>query len=117
MGFGAQVVYTLSMVSGGTLTSVALDLGRSWAKTYLEVPTMTSGDVYVQGAFSAAGPFRRISIDNGNTSSVQADFIIKSSVSQRFVPIPVSAFRFIKIENSSGVSQTTTIFNIICGDC
>lgn len=50
MGYGAISVFTATMASGGTLSN-GFDLGRSWNRVYLRVPTMNSGaDIFIQGS-------------------------------------------------------------------
>jgi len=113
MSHGLVSVFTKDVASGVTLTS-SFDLGRGFRRVYLEVPTMASGSLYVQ-ASSDDSTFRRVMIDNGNTSTVQQTFVVDSSVTARMVPIP-AGFRYYKIENTSGATDTTTTFNIICSD-
>lgn len=115
MGHGAGIPFSVSIASNVTLSS-ALDLGRVWNNVYLRVPTMASGDIYIQASPDNSAAFVRICRPQGNTATVHTDFLIGSAVTQRIVPIPIAGCRYIKIESSSGTTQVTTTFQVICGD-
>ena len=72
MSYGPVVIFANSMASAGTLTSGS-DLGKSWNKVYLEVPTMNSAaEIYIQASTNNS-TFRRV--------QVVADLIKSYSVS------------------------------------
>ena len=116
MSYGPQSVFTLTLASAATRTTSYADLGRAWKRMYLEVPTCASGNFHIQAAATADGTYRRIAVDNGNTATAQLDFVVKSTVSQRIVPVPAGGVRFVKVENDTGVDNVQLTFNIICGD-
>jgi hypothetical protein len=113
MGYGPAISFNYELTSGATLGS-ALDLGRAWEKVYLKVPTMASGDLFIHGSEDSSSTFKRVCVDNLNTSTAQIDFKIPSSVTNRIVPIP-NYFRYIKIESSSGCTDVTSVFKVIVG--
>lgn len=96
------------MTSGATL-SAELDLAKPYEKMYLAVPTMASGSLFVQVAHNTAQTYRRVQSTSGT------DFSINSAATQRVIAIP-SGFRYMKIENSSGATDVTTVFQVICSD-
>lgn len=108
-------VFTASLTSGATLSD-EVDIGQSWGKVYLQIPTMASGSLYVHASPETGGTFTRVVEEKFNTATAHADFVINSSVTQRIVPIPVHGCRFLKIENTSGATDVTTTFKIICSD-
>lgn len=113
MGYGPFTYFETSIQSNVTLGS-AIDLGRAWEKCYLFVPSMASGDVFIQAAEKLDGTFKRVCVDMGNTSTAQMDFKIPSTVTNRVVPIP-NYLRFIKVESSSGTTDVTTTFRVFVG--
>jgi len=112
MSTGLHKPYTsvLELTSGATLTSSA-NLGRTYRRVYLEVPTMASGDLYIHASIDGTN-FKRVTEADPNQGT---DFIIASAVTNRIVPIP-AGFQYYKIENSSGATDTTTVFNIVGSD-
>lgn len=116
MAHGVVRVYQATMTSGATLSS-AIDLSpRTWNTVYLQVPTMASGDLYIQASPSATGTFNRVMHMRESTGTATIHtFVIGSSASQRMIPIP-TGIQFMKIENSSGATDVVTTFNIICSD-
>lgn len=44
------------------------------------------------------------------------EFLIDSSITQAMIHIPIDGYRYVKIENSSGCTDVTTTYKIICGD-
>lgn len=115
MGHGLNTVYYKTMTSG-TTTSSGFDLGRAFQNVYLEIPTMASGtDFYIQGS-SDGTTFRRLMHPAANSSSVQVHtFVIGSAATNRMVPIP-NAFRYFRVELSTAMTDTVSVFKIICGD-
>jgi hypothetical protein len=115
MSYGPQVVYTVSMASGGTSTA-ALDIARSYKTIYLERPTFGTGaNLFIQAAPTLTGTYRRIFNPALNSSTVGINvFQILSAASNGFVPIP-NGVRFLKIESSETIDNGAT-FNLICSD-
>lgn len=116
MGHGFFTRYVTTMASGGTLTG-QVDLGRAFAKVYLEVPSMTSNtQLHIQAAAEQGGTFRRVKQWNVASANVSADFAIASSVSGgALVPIP-PGLQYVKVEATATVDNGAT-FKIICSDC
>lgn len=110
-----QASYIKTMLSGITLTTDAVDLGSSFRKVYLDIPTKGIGDIYIQGAAFANGTFKRVCRDQVNTTTTHTDFMIASGITSRIVPVQAEGIRFLKIEHSSG-STGDIIYNIICGE-
>jgi hypothetical protein len=115
MSYGPFAVFTVSMASGGTLSTYA-DLKRGWANIFLEIPTMTSNtQYYIQGAFSPTDTFRRIKHVVVQTNSIQTNtFTIHSSVTNGLVPMPAGMICF-KVETTSTIDNGCT-FRLICSD-
>lgn len=113
MSYGPNRYFIVTMTSGA-LSSTSADLTRSFKQVYLEIPTMASGSLFIL-ASADGSTYRRVMIDNGNTSTVHATFTVNSSITQRIVPIP-PGFRFYKVESTSGATDVVTQFNIICSD-
>lgn len=106
------VIFTSTLASL-VCTGSSIYVGYAFDKVYLQVPTMASGDVYVQG--SADGTtFNRIVKEQGNTTTVHADFKIGSATTQRVVPIPAAGIPYLKVENSSGCTNVVTTYKFIC---
>jgi len=105
-----QSVFSVNVASGITLSS-GLDLGISWRRIYLEVPTMASGSLYVQAASKLDSTYRRVVHNSSMT-----DFSINSALSQKVVPVPADGLRFVKVESSSGCTDVITTYKFICGD-
>lgn len=95
------------MASGATL-STAVNLQALYEKVYLEVPTMASGSLYIQGS-SDGSIYRRITQE----ATPASDFEINSAATQRMIAIP-PYFQHYKVESSSGATDTTTTFKFIC---
>lgn len=113
MGHGVYRKFesAFTLTSGSTLSSDFV-LDRAYKNVYLEVPTMASGSLFVQVALTATDTYRRVTepIPNQDT-----DFAIDSASTQRLVQIP-GGFQAYKLESSSGATDTTTVFNVICSD-
>lgn len=111
--YGAAPYFTVDLTSGATETS-SLDLGAGWDHAKIAVPTMASGSLYIHGSYDNTTFFRMVSgVQTTNVSDGET-LVIDSSCTQRIVPIPLAGCRYIKIESSSGATDTTTVFNIIC---
>lgn len=108
MASNKTFVYSVSMTSGQTL-STELNLSKPYEKMYLAVPTMASGSLFIQAAVESAGTYRRVQ------SVAGTDFSINSAATQRLIALPVG-YQFLKIENSSGATDVTTVFKIVCAD-
>lgn len=104
-----QTVFTTSLASNVTLGN-SVDLGHSWRFVNLEIPTAASGDFQVYGS-SDNSIFRPIH----SVSSVTA-FNIPSACTQRIVEVPAGGIRYLKVRNTSGCTDVTTVYKFIVGD-
>lgn len=113
MGYGPGAVYTVTMASGGTLTS-ELNLQRTWKKVYLD-PTGAESEVRVQAAATSGGTFRQVYHPSINSSTVGANiFKIPSAASGGLIEIP-AGLKILKIETTATVANGLT-FTLICAD-
>ncbi len=113
MAHGVHAVFPVSMSSGATLSD-AVDIGRSYRKMHIDLPSSPSGSVYVHVAVSAAATYRRIGESEPNHDTA---FVINSSVAANGGVFNIPAgYRHMKIENTSGVTDATTVINVICAD-
>ena len=117
MSYGVVRGYIGTMATGATLTSSFNLSERSWTIVYIDIPSMASGtDIYIQGAASSGGPFRRIHHPVLNAATFESNtFVIGSSCTNRLVLIP-TGLRFLKIEQSTAMTDTASVFNLICSD-
>jgi hypothetical protein len=115
MSYGPHAVFTASMASGGTLTTIA-NLTRGWANIFLEVPTLTSNtQIHVQGAFTTTDTFRRVKSVVVQTNSIQTNtFAIASGATNALIPLPAGMICY-KVETTATVDDGAT-FRIICSD-
>lgn len=108
--------YFSTTINATATESGIINLGRTWDRVALEVPTTPSAsDFFIQASVSSGGTFRRVTQRIPNTVSVQGfDFKISSLVTNRIVPIP-NNFQFLKVEASTA-NTSTLAFNVICRD-
>lgn len=105
--------FTISMASGGTLTS-ALDLQGNWTNVYLQIPPITNTVFAIKASDSATGTFARVKHPAINSSTLTAnDYLIASTATNCVVPIPVG-LRFVKVETEIAVADGAT-FKVLCG--
>jgi hypothetical protein len=94
---------------------------------YLVVPTMTSGyatastPIWIQGSADNVTFYRMTNSEMTNNTLVAGinDFVVASSVSQRIVPLPALAVRYLRLEVSGTVTNptgqtNTNAFKLIC---
>ena len=113
MGVGAHRPYQVSMASGASLTT-SVDLGRAWAKVYLD-PTGAASEVRLQAAQILDGTFRQVYHPSINSSTAGANiFKIPSSVSGGLIELP-AGLQHIKLETTAAVANGVT-FKLICSD-
>lgn len=112
MSFGEPKIYTVSMASDATLSS-QIPIGAAYQNFALVIPTMTSGtDVYIQGATTDGGTFRRIYYKATGSAPVACH--VGSAVSQAFVNLNANLPGYVKIELSTAMTATPATFNIVC---
>ena len=97
MGHGTWQVFTVTMASGGSLSTHA-DLGGGYPTAYLEVSSTPSQSAHqIRAAYQAAGPFNTVYHPSINSSTVAANaYTIPSGVTGALVPIP-GGIRFLKV--------------------
>jgi hypothetical protein len=115
MGVGIQRSFAVTMASGGTLTS-ALNLGKTFQKVYLDVPSMTSNsNIHIHAAASVSGTYRRVALPVIGTATIGHNtFTIGSATTNRVLEIP-AGLQFIKIETTA-TCDSGQIFNVLCED-
>lgn len=107
-------VFSVDVTSGATLSS-ALDLLQGWGEVSLKIPSFSSAsDIFLHGATTSNGTYVRIMHPpiNSATAAV-SDFKIASGISGRIIPIP-SNYQHLKVELSTGQTDTTSTFEVIC---
>ena len=111
-----QVVkaFSVDVTSGATLSS-ALDLSQGWNECSLQIPSFSSGsDIYIHAAATESGTYARVTFPPINSATAATnDFEIASGLAARIIPIPTN-YQFIKVELSTGQTDTTSTFNVIC---
>ena len=118
MSYGPVKVFAATMASAGTTTS-EVDLGQGWNSILLEIPTLTSNSVHfikVSNALSAAGGvYRRLSLSSVQTATIQTNtFTVQSTATNVMVAVPVSGFRYAKVESEVTINDGA-IYKFICG--
>lgn len=117
MGYGPSKAFPVTMASGGTLTS-EVNLGKSYNGVVLMIPSMTSAHdgISIYCSESSAGTFRILKHQCINSSTVTTnDYVISSSATNCYVPLPIGGIQYLKVQTSSTVAHGCT-FKIICGD-
>ena len=107
-------VFSIDVASGVTLSS-AIDLAQGWDEVSLQIPSFSSGsDIYLHAATASDGTYTRVTFPPINSATAATnDFEIASGLSARIVPIPAN-YQHIKIELSTGQTDVTSTFNVIC---
>ena len=104
--------FYLTMTTGITLTA-AIDLGGSYGKILLGIPTMSTGtETYIKASDKSDGVFRRVYHAPTVATATPTVVTIVSAISNCYVPVVVNA-QFLKIEHSTAASDTSHTYNII----
>lgn len=112
MGYGAGVVYTVSMASGSTLSS-AITFTRAWDSMLLEIPTMTSGtDVYLKGSTDGT-TYRRIYHEPTIANAAPGAVYVTSAVTNCIVELTQGYYPYLKVELSTAMTATPATFKVI----
>lgn len=108
MGHGCESIYTVSMVSGNSLSS-AIDLGRVYASVYMQISSVPSNSEHrIYAAESMAGVFSVVCHPAINSSTVAVNaYVIPSGITGAIVPIP-GGFRYLKIFASAAMDNVAT---------
>lgn len=113
MSHGALSIFNATMASGATLTS-EVDLGRSWARVYLD-PTGAASEVRFQAAATSGGTYRQVYLPQPGTSTVQANiWKVSSGISGGLIEAP-AGLRYIKVETTAAVANGAS-FKLYCSD-
>ena len=111
---GKVSVYTATLASGVTLSS-AIDLGGSWGKLALSIPSMASGgNTVVYGSDKIDGTFQPIYLSPTAAPNTPIAISIVSSVSNAIVPIDAVNCQFIQVGVSTAATATQYTFKVIC---
>lgn len=116
MGHGLYKVYVATMAAAGT--AATFDLGRSYRKVYLQVPTMTSSanlDIYAAAA--SGDTYYQVGKEVPNTTTVQSwSFTVNASAAAngRTVPMP-DGLQYFKVVADSAPAAATA-FKVLCAD-
>ena len=118
MAFLPQVyqVQFSTATTAGSVTS-ALELPGSYLYLYLQVPTMSVGyskastPIYLQCSHDNVTFYRYVNNEVTNNTLVAGinDYVIASSVSQRWINLPNFAFRYMRLEVSGTVTNPTAM--------
>jgi hypothetical protein len=116
MGHGVFKAYSFSIAAAGTTGVV--NLGRSFQKVYLQIPTMTSAanlDIYASPDGSQT--YYQLGKEVPNTTTVQSwSFTVNASAAAngRLVPIPAGLQYYrILVDSAPAGAQG---FQMLCGD-
>jgi hypothetical protein len=108
---GPVKAFTVTMTCGLTATS-AFDLGGSYGKVSVGIPTFPSGDFYFQVSDKIDGTFRRLYHQADVATADPTVVTIASTVSNCYVGVPMYA-QYGKIEISTAPS-TSLAFKVLC---
>ncbi len=116
MGHGFQTVFTVTMASGGSLTS-AIDLQRGFPSVYIQISSTPSGSEYrFRASDTLAGVYSTVYHPSLNSSTVGVNpYVIPSSVTGVLIPIPAGGFRFLKIYATAAMDNGA-VYKLYCGD-
>lgn len=105
--------FTQEVSSGATLAGSALNLGgHTWRNVSLEVPSFTSGGtMYIHGAVGSDGNFHRVYVmDPADGAQNVLQISQASSVGGHYHLPQLSTFDYLKIELTSGITDSVTTF-------
>jgi hypothetical protein len=112
MSMGPPVVHSVAAPAAATF-STAVDLGGSYRYYAIEIPTMTSAtDIYIQGASTDGGTYRRIYFATEDSSPVVCQF--PSSVTNGIYAIVGPLPRYVRTEYSSANTAAVPTIKFIC---
>lgn len=116
MGNGAYFHQPNTMASADSI--ISFDLGRAFAKVYLQIPSMPSSTALDTYASTDKVSFYQVRKEPVNTSTVQASsYIIAASAGANggIVPVP-GGFRFYRFIATDSAPSGATTFKLIGGD-
>lgn len=115
MGHGWRTVHSVTMASGGSLTS-AIDLGRAYPSVYVEISSSPSQSEHrFLAAASLGGVYNTIYHPAINSATVACNiYKIPSGVTGALVPVP-GGFQFMKVFATAAMDNGT-VYRIHVGD-
>ena len=112
MSYGPNAVFTFSIASG-TTSSPALDLGRSWKFSYLEVKSMASlNSIFIRAASSFDSTYRQVKV--AFYASTLPFYEYSAGAQNGYVQIP-TGLRYVQVTVASAFTNGQS-FTIVCGD-
>ena len=104
-----SAVFAQTLSSGLSVPASGLDLEQIWDKVHIIVPSMASGSFEIQVASSVSGTYVQL------MNSLSATFIVNSSIVANgcALEVPVGS-QYLKVRNTSGVTDTIKTFTIVC---
>lgn len=104
-----SAVFAQTLTSGLSVPVSGLDLEQVWDTVHVIVPSMASGSFEVQVASSVSGTYVQL------MNSISATFVVNSSIVANgcAINIPVG-YQYLKMKNTSGVTDTVKTFTIVC---
>jgi len=109
---GPVKAFSVSLNTATTYTS-AIDLGGSYNKIGLSIPTMASGSFYLQVSDTETGTFKRLYHEPVAGTTTPPVVAIDSSVTNCVVPLNVPA-QFVRVEISTITSDSSGVFKVMC---
>ena len=112
MGHGVHTKYDLTVASGATLTTTAIDLGRAFARMHLDIPARSNTTLYIKASADNT-TFRRVYF-TADRAGAEAVFQVLSATTNAIVPCP-HGIRYVKLESQDAVTDGLTV-KIIAAD-
>lgn len=116
MGAREVISFKATVASGATLSS-EVDIGKGYDQVYLDMASGTTFSVFIQGARTSGGTFKRIYHAPSDNDSVTTAVEIASSTAGTngaIVALPHHT-RFMKLEFATAVANGGTYY-FICRD-
>ena len=93
----------------------AIDLGGSWGKIAIGIPSMASGgNTVIHGSDAIDGTFVPLYLIPTSSPNIPAQVSIASSVSNGIVPVDVMPCQFVKVGVSTAATATPYTFKLYC---
>lgn len=108
--------FAVTFASAATVSS-EVDTGKAYSNYYLELPSATTYNLNIQGAYASGGSFKRIYHPPSDNDAVVTAVEITSATAGTngaIVKLPVG-MRYMKIESQTAVADGMTC-RLICVD-
>ena len=115
MSYGPVQVFTVSMASAVS-QSTAINLGKSFSKVSLVVPSMASGTEFGFKVSDALAGTYQTFYHQPTVTSGAVSFSIASAVSKCVVPLPNLHVQYVKVFLASQTVDSAYQFSLICSD-